>query len=70
MEGSSGDSTEHRRCLENGIIMTITKINDTTVIDIGTQEVRKIYGKTALVERKERLGAELQKINDLLAALN
>lgn len=48
---------------------TIEKINDTTVAKIGTQEIRHIYGKTDLVNRKTRLEAELLEVNELLAML-
>jgi hypothetical protein len=48
-------------------MVTIEKINDTTVAEVGTQEVRKVYGKTELVKRKERLETNLAHVNSLLA---
>ena len=48
---------------------TIQKINDTTVAEIGTEEVRRVYGKTQLVERKAELEKQLLKVNELLAFL-
>jgi hypothetical protein len=48
---------------------TLTKINDTTVAEVGTEEVRRLYGKTELVNRKASLESELTKVNALLAEL-
>lgn len=45
----------------------ITKVNDTTVAETGLEEVKRIYGKTDLVNRKADLERQLQKVNDLLA---
>jgi len=47
----------------------IIKIDDTTVAEVGTEEVRRVYGKTELVKRKERLEADLLKVNNLLKEL-
>lgn len=47
----------------------IIKINDTTVAEVGTQEVRKVYGSTELAKRKERLEKELAEVNELIDAL-
>jgi len=51
------------------MVTTIEKINDTTVAEIGTQEVRRVYGKTELVERQTRLQEELDKVENLLKEL-
>ena len=48
---------------------TIVKVNDTTVAEVGTEEVRRVYGKTELVNRKARLESELLQVNALLAML-
>ena len=50
--------------------MEISKINDTTVAQLGTQEVRRVFGKTELVARKESLEAQLTEVNDLLAVFD
>ena len=47
----------------------IIKINDTTAAEVGTQEVRKLYGKTELLNRKAILEEQLQKVDSLLAVL-
>lgn len=49
--------------------MEIRKIDDTTVCQIGTKEVRQVFGKTDLVTRKERLETQLAEVNELLAVL-
>ena len=47
MERGRWHATKYRGHMEGGILMTeISKINDTTVAEIGTQEVRRVYGKT------------------------
>lgn len=47
-------------------MVEIIKVNDTSVAEVGTEEVRRVYGKTELVERKARLEADLSKVNSLL----
>ena len=47
----------------------IIKIDDTTVAEVGTQEVRRVYGSTQLAERKVKLEADLAKVNELIAVL-
>lgn len=44
----------------------IVKINDTTVAEV--RETRSIYGKTDLVNRKAALEAQLEQVEELLAA--
>ena len=46
------------------------KVNDTTVAEVGMKEVRTVYGKTQLVERKARLEAELAEVNEFLKLLD
>jgi hypothetical protein len=48
---------------------TIEKINDNTVAEVGTREVRKIFGKADLVRRKQALEEQLAKVDSLLAVL-
>lgn len=48
----------------------IVKLSDTTIAEVGTEEVRRVYGKTELVERKKSLDAQLEKVNALLAAFD
>ena len=50
--------------------MEIVKVNDTTVAQVGTQEVKRVYGKTELVTRKASLEAQLVEVNDLLAVFD
>ena len=50
--------------------MAYIKIDDTTVAEVGTVEVRTVYGSTELAKRKAQLEAELAKINALTAELN
>jgi len=47
----------------------IVKLSDNTVAEIGTQEVRRVYGSTELQKRQENLEAELVKVKALRAAL-
>lgn len=56
--------------MEGGVLMakTIEKINDTTIAEIGTQEVRRIYGKAELIGKKAQLEERLAEINTLLDA--
>ena len=44
----------------------ISKVNDTTVAETGTEEIRRVYGKTELVNRKASLDEQLAAVNDLL----
>lgn len=48
---------------------TIVKVDDTTVAEVGTEEVRRVYGSTELTKRKADLEAQLAKVNSLLDAL-
>lgn len=48
----------------------IIKINDTTVAEIGTQEVRRLYTSTELAKRKKILEEQLVKVNELIAVLS
>ena len=48
----------------------IIKVNDTTVAEVGTKEVRTLHGKTELVKRKARLEEQLAVVNSLLAAFD
>lgn len=50
--------------------MEIVKINDNTVAEIGTEEVKRIHGSTELQKRQENLEAELVKVKALRAVLN
>lgn len=50
--------------------MTLVKIDDTTIAEVGMEETKRIWGKTELVNRKAQLEADLAKINDLLNELN
>ena len=34
------------------MVKQISKINDTTVAETGTEEIRRVHGKTELVKRK------------------
>lgn len=52
------------------MVKRIDKVNDTTVAETGTEEVRRVYGKTELVNRKASLEADLVKVNELLAVFN
>ena len=53
--------------MEGGVLMVeIVKVNDTTVAKIGMQEIRQVYGKTQLVERKANLETQLAEVNELL----
>ena len=53
--------------MEGGVLMVeIVKVNDTTVAKIGTQEIRQVFGKTQLVERKARIEEQLAEVNELL----
>ena len=57
--------------MEGGILMAeIIKVNDTTVAEVGTKEVRIVYGKTELVKRKESLEKQLVVVNELLAVFD
>lgn len=69
MERCCKYANKYRRCLERNILIMaeIIKINDTTVTEVGTKEVRTVYGKTELVKRKESLEAQLLVVNELLA---
>lgn len=49
--------------------MAYIKINDTTVAEVGTEEVRRLYGKTELVNRKAVLESELTKVNALITEI-
>ena len=49
--------------------MEIVKINDTTVAEVGMEEVRRVHGKTELVNRKANLEEQLAKVNALLDEL-
>jgi len=42
-------------------------INDTTVVKVGTQEVRQVFGKAELLNRKANLEEQLKEVNELLA---
>lgn len=57
--------------MENDILIMaeIVKLSDNTVAEIGTQEVRRVYGSTELQKRQENLEAELVKVKALRAAL-
>ncbi len=47
----------------------IRKINDNTVAEIGTREVRRIYSSTQLADRKVQLEEELARVIALQDAL-
>jgi len=56
--------------MEGGILMADKiKVNDTTVAEVGMKEVRRVFGKTQLVARKETLDAELAEVNEFLKLL-
>jgi len=46
------------------------KVNDTTVAEVGMKEVRRVFGKTQLVARKEQLEAELAEVNEFMDLFN
>lgn len=48
----------------------IDKVNDTTVAETGTEEVRRVYGKTELVNRKIKLEEDLARVDELLAVFD
>ena len=52
------------------MVKNISKVNDTTVAETGTQEVRRIYGRTELVNRKANLEEQLIDVNKLLAVFD
>lgn len=52
------------------MVRKISKVNDTTVAETGTEEVKRIYGKTELVKRKESLEEQLVNVNELLAVFD
>ncbi len=52
------------------MVKNIDKINDTTVAETGTEEVRRVYGKTELVNRKAKLEEDLANVNELLAVFD
>lgn len=52
------------------MVKIINKVNDTTVAETGTEEVRRVYGKTELVDRKENLETQLANVNELLAVFD
>ena len=45
------------------MVKEIQKVNDTTVAEIGTEEIRRVYGKTELVNRKASLEEQLLNVN-------
>jgi len=56
--------------MEGGILMADKiKVNDTTVAEVGMKEVRRVFGKTQLLARKEQLDAELAEVNEFLKLL-
>lgn len=55
---------------DNFIMATITKINDTTVAKVGTQEIRQVFSLADLNMRKTRLETQLADIDELIAAFD
>ena len=52
------------------MVKQISKVNDTTVAETGTEEIRRVYGKTELVKRKASLEEQLVNVNELLAVFD
>lgn len=48
----------------------IIKINDTTAAKVGMQEIRQVYGKTELVNRKAQIEEQLAEVNSLLGVFD
>jgi len=70
MERGRWHSSKYRGHMEGGILMADKiKVNDTTVAEVGMKEVRRVFGKTQLLARKEQLDAELAEVNEFLKLL-
>ena len=52
------------------MVKRIDKVNDTTVAETGTEEIRRVYGKTELVNRKASLETQLANVDELLAVFD
>lgn len=45
----------------------LIKVNDTTIVRVGTEEVRQVFGKTQIVERVKKLTEQLDEAKEMLA---
>jgi len=52
------------------MVKKIDKVNDTTVAETGTQEIKRLWGKTELVNKKASLEEQLASVNELLAVFD
>lgn len=50
--------------------MAKTKIDENTVVEVRSQQIRRVYSKQELLDRKTKFEENLANINDLLSVFD